>query len=573
MVRFFANIVMKTHAKSLVFHIFLLGLYCVLLICIWRLPVLLAGDVYDVFPLLDARNFAATGMFSVTDVLGRFLSTHLLGQLGVTSGADGRLSAVLIGLFSSIIDWHDLVGWTLVSSATIAVSAFLWWLTVYRLFEARTAWVSVIIFSCMPIYWREALWLDAYNFALLFFFASTATFVWLREKSLIGASIASGIFFGLSIASKDALLIFLPWILVGSVWTYRKNLNEVAVSLLLFFVCAGGVYVLPYMGDIARDGYPSNQNLTRFWPGDQPIQNDFYLHLYPDPYTFFFDKDHYDADTLAALPHASFLERVQKYKILINFEVGSIGLLTTVANGLWLFAGVIPNLFQQEHLGGAALWLFIVPGLILLWRKNTKLCVFLIGLFLSSEFVVRFVMHYARNHLMDTGWIFALFAALGVVAIADALSEKKIFSPKTASVFVTLFLAMQLVQANRVLLANQYRHAMTADVRIASAALASLPEDSVIASGYSSSINQQLAFLSDRTIAPFASETVERLVRNKSLSEAFQTYRVTHVIAYDAELTDKIELQTPSVEKVVLTDEPTDFSVSTFQRFLLHLFR
>ena len=270
-------------------HLLLISCLVVGAVLLWMLPLLSMGQTYDIYPLLLARNFSFSGNFYLTDELGRFLAPHLLANSGIITAADGRLSAMLFAKISSFIPWGNSIGWAFVASATMALSVVAWWLTIVKIFDRRIAWISSVIIVCMPLYWRQAVWLDNYNFAFLFLFLSFFAFTHLYHKSRWVALLVSGLLFGLSVASKDAFLIFIPWFVIGFAWMHHSSWLKIVTGVAIFGACAGSMYLMPYVGDIQQLGYPMNQNLAHFWPSSNNFEDGIYLHLYPDPYTYYFD--------------------------------------------------------------------------------------------------------------------------------------------------------------------------------------------------------------------------------------------------------------------------------------------
>lgn len=546
------------------------------MIGMWMLPALLAGLPYDIPPLLVVRNYAATGLFSMTDALGRFLAPSTLVPLAVPSAIGNRVSIWLFASLVQFVPFRALLEWTALTAIVFSLVLIPWWLTVKKLFDARIAWLSLVTVSLMPMYWREAVWLNHYQFALFFLFCGFASFVWLRERSLLGALALSGVFLGLAAGAKDAFLVALPWYGFLIVWAFWGNRKRAAAMVSVFVCSAALIYFLPYLGDIRTYGYPVNQNLARLWPGAKEVREDFYLHLYPDPYTYFFDRERFDKELLLRLPMMSSIERVQTEKILINFDVGTPDVLRRIANGLWLFLGQIPSFFQQDTVGGVVLWLFILPGAMALIATQRFLAISLIGLILFTEVIIRFVFHYQRDHLMDTGWALALFAAVGIAAVADGLAVAwKRASSGMLTFLIISVLALALVQTNRVRFARLYSRTLVPDTVAAAEILRQTPDKSaVIALPLGPNLLEQLAVLSDRSVVLFAPETVERLLDERQLKEVFAQYGVTHVMRYDTELMRRMQRTVPSL--TLLEDQPVgpvSPPVTPSLRFLLHLIR
>ena len=556
-------------------HLLLLLAFAVLMVFVWMMPMVLAGYPYDIPTLLlPVRNFAEARMFSLTDDLGRFLAPSMLREFGTISAGDGRLSAVLFAWISRIVPFTDLVGWSFVSSIILAASLFPWWVAVRQLFDARVAWISTAFFCLMPIYWREAIFLNNYQFALLFLFCSFASFALLRKRLLLALAVA-GIFFGLAASAKDAFLIFVPWFIICAVWLSWGNVRKQLLTIGVFGACALVPYIVPYVGDIQTLGYPVNQNLARVWPGGEEIGNEIYLHLYPDPYTYHFDRERFEKDLLARVETLSTLERLQYQKILLNFDVGQPGMRAKILNGTWLFVGSIPSYFQQDTMGGLALWLFILPGIVFLWRRDRRFAITLLGLLLFTELGIRYVLHFNREHLMDVGWVLALFAGIGVASIADAFAKSgKKYSAVFLSLAITILVAGQLLQVNRTRFARIYTNTAVQQTLAVSYEFALLPEDAMVATAEGSSRISQMAYLSGRSLVPFAEETVEKLIAERKLASAFQQYGITHAYGYSNSLGGRMRQAVPSLKTVSSPKVgQTSPAVSPMLRWLLHLVR
>jgi len=564
---------MRLFWKSLTGQIAILCVVLALFVGLWMLPVLLAGFPYQFPGLILARNVAETGMFSLTDSLGRMLSPSLLASEGVISTVDGRLSALLYVLASHWLGWDQFLGWTLLSSAVMGVSLLLLWLAVYRLLNARSAWLSTILLGLTPLIWQQALTVDNYSFAFFFLFASFAAFVWLKDRSHFGAVALAGILFGCSSASKDVFLVFLPWYVVAYLWIHRRAWKRGILGVVLFFILAGSIYLAPYIGDIRALGYPVNQNISRVWPGDQQLEDATYLHLYPDPYTYYFDREAFDAEHLAEVEQWSWLARMQEQKTLLNYGLTS-GPFTSLANSMWLFLHSFPSLFQQAMVGSVVLWLFIVPGFLILLHREKTLAVLLVGLVLSMYAMIAFVLHYEREHLMDVVWVLTLFAALGVGGVSDTLASSwKRVSSSLLTILIMIVLGVQLVQTNRNEFARLYR-ASTVPTALAQAQLlSSLPEDAVVALPDHSTRVMDLAFLSGRTMVSFKEETVERLRAERGLKNAFNIYAVTHALGYSQDLGQSIHSLVPTVTVLDVVERGERNMVTPFVNYLLHIIR
>ena len=541
---------------------------------VWLFPSVLAGQVFDLNPSILARNYAVSGQFILTDEIGRFIAPHLLGDIGVISSADGRLSSVVIAWFSTWIDWSDLMLWSVVSAGSIALALIVWWLFVSKVFDRRIAWISTILMAFMPLYWGQAVLLDNYNLAFIFLFSSFAAFAYLQERSRMLALLCSGVLFGACASSKDTFLVFVPWFCIGYYWVHRSQWRTAIAGIAIFGFASLAVYLAPYIGDIRTLGYPMNQNLATFWPGASDIKEGYYLHAYPDPYTYFFDRAVYDQFLLTRFTELTQIQQYQQYKNFILFGIGTMSIAAIAFNGLWLFVGNIPEFFQQEYIGGVVLWLFILPGFLLLRRDRRVLAMQIVGLIVSAECVMRFFLHYSRNHLVDYGWALALLAAVGIAAVADmcARNNKHITAQKV-TMFIVIVLVMQLVQANRTIFARRYARPPVNLVMSVSDAINLLPKESVVALGIGPSQVRQIAQFTTATVVPFAEDTLDGLLDSTSLGAAFETYGVTHVYGYSDEVLRRVYFQVGSVEELSVRIDTAQKKLSPYITWLLHTIR
>lgn len=541
---------------------------------VWMLPILLSGQMYDVPLMLATRNFASSGCYALMDSLGRFLSPSLLCSLGEPMPFDGRVSIVLFGWISQWIPFTNLVGWSFASCVLVALALLGWWIAIAHLFDRKIAWISSVILALMPFFWREAVWPDYYSVSYVFLAWSAVAYLLLRTRSEYLALAVAGALYGLTAGAKDVFLIFLPWIVVCYVYVNRSTLRKSALAIGIFIFCLVIVYLLPYAGDIRTLGYPVNYNLARLWPGAEELQEAFYLHLYPDPYTYLFNRDAFNAEFLTRYKGMSLLEQLRLQKSFVSFGFGESSIFLFLLNGAWLLLGALPTLFQQETMGGIFLWLFILPGIVLLAREKKSLIVFLVGFALSGELITRFVLHYARDHIMDYGWILALLAAVGIGAIASACAKSQVrISAKAISAFIVIIISLQLIQANRVVFARRYSRTFVPQVFSIVETVDATPEGSVIAMGIGASRIEQVAQASNRTIAMFDESTMRQLIDEGLFSDAMDLYEVTHVLGFSDDLNGNIQAHSP---KLHILDVPTKSSVphvTPFQNFLLHLVR
>lgn len=459
----------------------------------------------------------------------------------------------------------------------MALGIIAWWLFVYRLFTARIAWISSALLAFMPMYWQQALSLTNYPLAFLFLFCSFAAFAWLYHYSRVGALIVSGLFFGLSIAAKDAFLVFVPWYVIAYLWILRRDWKVGVGHIVLFFVCTGLVYLAPYMGDIQKYGYPINQNLARVWPTMSQkkveIENGSYLHLYPDPYTYYKDKERFNTEYMKQYETYPLIQKWQDAKVLVSFGVGNLGFFASLLSGFWIFLNSIPSFFQQALIGTVALWLFIIPGFLWLYREKRSMAWLSVGLVITMYININLVLHYEREHLMDIMWLLSLLAALGISTVSESLSRVWKVTTGTLLCCILGVLLFQELQANRLEFAKLYTKNPIEKTLSAAKTLESLPETSVVAVALPVGEWESLRSMADRTSILFQEETVNRLIAEKKITDAFKTYGVTHVMGYSSGTTLALQKALPQVQVVSVSHTTGKPQVTPFTQYLLHILK
>lgn len=539
---------MKSRSLSPLAHWILLCLFAVLVFCVVMLPVVLMGYPYWLSEMI--------------------LQGRTLVETGSVINFSARLMVIIVALLHPLIAWDNIVAWTGVSAAGFALALLPWWWCIRRLFGVTAAWFSTVVLSLLPAYWIDALDLGGYSFALFFLFLCFASFIALQERHRFAALALSGVFFGLVLASHDAFNTFLPWFVVAYAWHERKHLISAAFGIALFLGCAYIAFAAPLFPNAMLPGMTPVERVQVFLPSlknGTPGEG----HLYPDEYIFKFYKEEYDAIIEKRVEGAGFFERQEDAHYRLIFGVGAAGILLSLANGVWLFLNQIPSFFMMETVGGALLWIFIAPGIVVLRRKNRSLLYQIIGLWLSMEFFLRFVLHFGRLHLEDVAWALALFAGLGVTAVLDALPKE--WKPRAGIIglLIACVIGTQMLQANRKLLAFNYGRSYVPEIYAAAEALKKIPVDAVVANPR----RRELFFFSSQTPVTIHSPTVDFLAERGKLAEPFRYYKATYIMGYSDEQTALIQKAVPGIKVVEIPKVKPPNTVTPLVHYLLHVIR
>ncbi len=518
------------------------------MLCVWMTPALLAGYPYWVSALIPrARELAETGILA-NDIM--------------------RLVTLLMSFAGRLVGWENIMGWASVSAGAFALALIAWWWAVKQLFDNRIAWLSMVVMGFMPMYWAESLRLEGYTFALIFLFLGFALFIKFQKKQRLLALILSGACFGAAIASRSTFVTFLPWLVLSYLYLNKKQWKKALIQSGIYLGLAYVFFVLPLYPNALRPEMSPVERVQVFLPSlseKTPGEG----HLYPDQYIFDNYREEFDEYTKERIAsEKSFLVRQEDQHYRMIFGVGDVSEIDEILNGIWLFVNILPPLVLTETVGGIFLWLLIIPGIFVLYKKKRKLLWMMLGLWLSMELIIRFILHFGRDHLIDVGWMLALFSAIGIATVSDSVKGKfKKVSVTGISAVILIIVSLQLVQANRKLFTRLYERSLVPQMFAATEVLKSVPDDAVIAHPR----KLEYFFFSPQTPVTIHNPTIEFLSERGELNAPFEHYGITHIMGYSEEETAKIRKQV-YVQNIEVP-ESKGVEATPLVRMLLHVIR
>lgn len=523
----------------------LLG-FAVLAVCVWMLPVLLMGYPLKFPELSAAMSYSETG---------------------VLPSGDGRLSMVIFAFLSSLVSWNAYLVWTLISCVAFAVAFFPWWLAVRRLYDTRVAWFSTMLLAFMPVYFLETIHLNFYSFAFLFLFSAFYFSERYYEKHVLAAHVLAGLCLGLAVATKEAFIVLLPWIFATNAYRMWSDKALIRNSSVLIVSVALGYSALLLPALVQQQLSPTEiiMELSPMSRGSLDA-----LEFYPDLYTYEFDREWHDAKVITERGAESSYLATRDLHRRITFDVDAGGIVDVLISGTWLFVHNVLNYLHLDSVGGAIIWLFVITGMIHMFHTRKILFYWCIGVVISMELIIRFGLHFQRSHIQNIGWVLALFAALGIKRMTDIFASKvERPSSQVLSWMVALVLCVHLLQVDRAVLARQYLRGESVQALSDAELLKEIPEDSLIATHHGGSEG----VLSQRKQINFQLPTIERLLEQRKLAEAFDHYGVTHINRYPEELSNRMVKQARIEIVTVAEDEVGTPPPSEWMRYLLYLVR
>lgn len=547
-----------------------------LAVAVWLSPVLFKGYIPQDLgnpSVVLGKNLAKTGFYGAENELNVVLSSDLIDQAHLSSQGN-KLTAVIYGeIFktSGLLSEKQLL---LLSILLQALALVIFTLTVLYLLGYKIASLFSLFYVLLPFNWQLTYATGPYAFCLLFFALFLLSFFFgLNRSRQYLYFIPAGIFLGLACLAKEAFFFFLPFFFLY-LWfkSSKKSLFYILIPLLILL----GFLWLP---DILKS---NNAYLLHFNEEAseelKSADSSRFTHLFPDPYTYHFEKESFLQKTSEQLDEAGFWNKADLIKTAANTGYLSPNLWERASVGAVLAFEHLSRFLSLEEVGGPIIFLLMVLGVYELRRRQKYLYHFSGGWILSVVFLLAFVALAGRSHLMDFGWIIALWAALGFGLLMEILSKYLNLDRKKSLIllfFTSLIFAYGLLLVNHVVWNKAFETVQTDRLIAAySQKIAELDvkDQDVIAVPYDTELNR-LNYLNDKSFVLFRILTIKELLNEKNLTSAFQAFNVKYVLGYPAELTLEITGQTKTVNIADDSLELPEIKTSALQMRLMNLVR
>jgi hypothetical protein len=570
--------------KILIIFVFL-TIAC-LAVLVWYAPIIFKGYNFTTTgsdALVRARNFALSGRYSSESDLNVILAPSLIASQGAESNQGNKLATVFHGYLIKFFNLDNNNVVVLANCFVLALSLLFLSLAIYYTFGFRTAFFFSLIYIFLPTVWRLPQVMVAHQspllwFSLFFLFFSLGSRGFIREDFNFkffphGLFLFwAGIFLALGCLSKESFLVFAAILFFFLIW--HKPIRKYVLYIFIPFTLLLAVFWLPSFM-VGKNIYLSSFSSQT----DQKLGGadfGYYAHLYPDPYTYHFDKENF-LDHKFNLTNLDTMERLGREKILINTGQLPISFLEKIKIGLSLFCRHLFRFFSITEIGGPFIFLLFFLGLAVLGFKEyffsaedetqiedkiekigarTYWLKFISCVVLFSFLFLSFAHFGGRNYLMEFAWLIALGVALGMILLVEQLNKRFVNWPrKIMELFLLLIVIYNLVLCGHVMWGQSYNQSEIPllAVYINKIKNTQLNEESIIAMPVvSAGCAYNINFNTGRSVVVFAPETITQLLENKKLEEIFKKFKVTHLLGYTPELTVKIVKNIPGV--IVITD-------------------
>ena len=377
----------------------------------------------------------------------------------------------------------------------------------------------------------------------------------------------SGIFLALACLSKEALFLIIPFFLLFLWFKKQKK------SLLYIFIPFIIIFAIFWLPDISHNSY-----INLFSSNTSKEVKSADLHLYPDPYTYYFGQEEFLADLQKKIDNNEIvlIEELDRIKELKNVGVGEISLLDRMRVGSIIGSRHIFRFISLEDIGGSFILFLILLGLCNLKQKNKYLYHFFIYWVISIIFLMSFIVLVVRNHLMDFNWAIALLISLGLVFLIKLISDyfnlkkKKQIFLYIALLFIIIY---HLILVNHVTWSRIYDNSNVLKTQAYSQEIKKLniADNDIIAINLNSDSMYSLNYLTDKSFVIFRSETIESLLKENKLNWAFEQFNVKYVLGYSDELNKKIIKQVDVVNIASDSIDSVEPDISRNKGWLMNL--
>lgn len=474
-------------------------------------PQMSSGD------LILARNLLRSGLSSLENDRGVILSSANVNQNSLPSDAGNRLTALIYAKLFSIFGvninlpiYASIIAYVLVN--------LLFFFLIYLRLGLKEALLFSAVYAFLPAVWDGALFPGFYEFGLLFFSAGLFVYFF-REKSAWWQMLMAGLFFGLSAAARNAFAISFVGLFIFDFWQNKslKRLIILGLPCLLVF--------LAFMG--------ANNIYTQKGGSESYGQ---YAHAFPDPYTFIFERDSFAQNAVDSAQGD-----VGQYLADYGYALGFKQQVSAFINSLKFYLRELVNLINY---GGPLMLMLAMVGWWQLKKRLPELVKFC-TIWLTVLFVILIALRTSNwDHLLEILFPIVLLISLGVGWLFEQISGLGLTINKKRIMTAVLFLAIigHLIIADKWMFHEEYAtgnmELIASQVKLIEAADIT-PADVIAYGGHPAAVHQ-LNWLTDKNIVKFAPETVEKLIANNKLQNAFQYFGVTAISGFNDQLRNKI---------------------------------
>lgn len=519
--------------------------------------------------LLIARNWAKTGIAAYESKDNVILASDLIIQEGVPTTLGNRLTFYIYGIIFRSFGFFQTLP-VFISFALYSLAAVLLFILFLKIFDFKIALIAASLNLVSPFFLPYTISLGKSEWAYLFMVLATIIYFWPVKQKGAGRLVLTGLFLGLSVASRNSFfIVFLPFLFLETypfirkfflfrIFTsekniFKKNILRPIILSLVFLAVAAPFSLL------------GNNSYFGLAFGGQKFESFHILgHLFPDPYTYRTQGDEFIKDFLKEQDNGSLMERFRLWgdsgMFLEDFSAtGSFGIFRTRIIPIFYSIYVYLKAFLSLIVfGGLLLWLLIFIGFSKLTKikdkENEELLVFFAAFFIL--WFLGLIIPKTSNypHLIMLSFPILAMSSLGLEELAGAIAKINYLDKLSkgvamaAVIIVFLFSFWQLSWWH---LREYYNNsfAEAAGERFIKNYRGANPFNSaglenVIAVGYFQKAPVLFNYHFDRNFIYFAPKTLQKLAAQKKLDDVFKDYQISGFVGYEKNISDLINKET-----------------------------
>ncbi len=514
----------------------------------WYSPVLFKGypaaQIDSEGNITAARNYASHQIFGSESDLNVVVAPSLIKSDVVETLLGNKLTIFSYSTLFRVLgpmDWSKII---LIVIIIHALALVFFNITIFYLFGFKESIIFSFVYVLLPINWQTVYFVGTYEFAILFFSIFTVLFFCFRSyKYRWPFLISSGLFLALSGLSREAMFLSFPVIFLW-LWFNKKRKDILLIFIPLVLVLA--IFWLPNFlkGD--------NEYLKLFVSSSddnkkQHSDLQYYGHLYPDPYTYYFNNKSILNSLQETINNnnSGWFYRIDMLKSGANMGIRSVNIIERFLVGTANFSRQISKFLSLEDIGGPFIFILMLLGLYQLKHKNREIYFLFISLMIVIPFLLSYVVLGRRSHLMDFSWIIASLVSLGLISLYPLLKNYYQITKhlKFLYGFIVILVFYSLILANHVYFGNAYDSTKYTEIRyLANQVNISSPiiNDNDVIAVSERGMHPSLNYLTNKSVVFFQPNTIYKLIEKGELQKAFDTFNVKYIIGYSSDLSDLI---------------------------------
>ncbi len=352
-----------------------------------------------------ARNLALTGEYKSQDKIGTVLTSDLIKEKGDYSVEGNKLTPILYGYLFKLFGFNQQLP-LYISLILFSLTSIILFLLTYKLFNLTIALIQTLIFNLLPFISYASVYYGAYEWAIFFF--SLGLFFYLIQifykKDNYFLLFVVGIFFTLAFTARNAYLLTIIAFLFYELIKFR-NLKRLII-LLVPLIFGWALYTLPdyFNGIVNLFLTPSPKFLGQFG------------HLFPDAYTFYFEKTNFLKNLIPSGPNdLSFL-------MSQNQPLGFLNIFLMYFSSFIFYP---TELLKMVISGGPLIIFLLIYGIKELIFKKRELANFFLYWFIILYILNIYFRTNNWDHFLEIVFPISLLIALGGYKIIEIISNNK----------------------------------------------------------------------------------------------------------------------------------------------------